>query len=120
MRKRMKLSYAAAILLWTSTSFAQLKLIPTPQKVEMNPDRVHIPFLIHLKTTRVVEPISAVNSDQAYRLVVSQNGFELQYTGDAGKFYGTQTWQQLLNRNARSDSIPCCEITDWPALKYRV
>src|SRR3954465_11750623 len=97
----MKLFCAAGILLCAWMAFGQLKLLPTPQKVEMKPGRVQIPLLVHLKTTRVVEPIIAVNPDQAYRLVVSQNGFELQFTDDAGKFYGMQTWQQLLNRNAQ-------------------
>src|SRR5881227_281993 len=42
-------------------------------------------------------------------------------SGDAGVFYARQTVKQLIRGNSDSNhSIPCCEITDWPALKYRV
>jgi len=52
---------------------------------------------------------------EGYRLVVDKDGVLLRGADAAGLFYGVQTLRQLLTEN----NIPCLEIEDWPAMRFR-
>lgn len=57
------------------------------------------------------------NMEQAYRLVVKPDAAYCYYVAPDGLRYAQQTLDWLWF--AWPDSIPCMEITDWPALTYR-
>src|SRR5206468_8632377 len=54
-----------------------------------------------------------------YILSVTPTEIRIASHSSAGKFYGVQTLKQLIRANCTDNSIPCCKITDWPALQYR-
>ena len=54
--------------------------------------------------------------EQGYRLSVTPDGVLLRAASDAGFFYGLQTLRQLA---VNGRPLRCCEITDWPAFRYR-
>ncbi len=57
---------------------------------------------------------------QGYRLRVSTDGITIEGNGDAGLFYGVQTFVQLLKAGPRGALLlPECVIEDWPALQLR-
>lgn len=119
----MKLLCAAAVLLCASMTFAQLKLIPTPQKVQIMEGRFSLANdpqrFLHIE--RVATPIHSPGGDESYQMLVRPNSITIRASGDPGIAYATQTLEQLIRANDDANaSIPCCEITDWPALKYRV
>ena len=111
------------LLICTSASFGQLKLIPTPRKVELKEGRFQLTEdpnqALHI--TKSQTPISEIGGEESYRLTVAGTSIEIQSSGDAGVFYAQQTLKQLIRANSDANhSIPCCEITDWPTLKYRI
>ena len=59
-------------------------------------------------------------SAETYQLLVSPGKIEIYASTPAGRFNAVQTLRQLMRANSTNDSIPCCKIVDWPALKYRV
>lgn len=54
--------------------------------------------------------------EQGYKLSISPEGVIIRAASDAGFFYGLQTLRQLA---AKGRPLRCCEITDWPAFRYR-
>ena len=54
---------------------------------------------------------------EAYRLSVTPNGAVITYGDAQGRLYGQTTLRQLHQQYG--DSIPCMEIEDRPALRYR-
>ncbi|HOX40065.1 MAG TPA: beta-N-acetylhexosaminidase [Candidatus Brocadiia bacterium] len=56
---------------------------------------------------------------EAYLLSVRPDGIVIAGVGNEGVFYGVQTLKQLVRANAAGTAIPCCEISDWPALRIR-
>ncbi|MEG0518420.1 MAG: beta-N-acetylglucosaminidase domain-containing protein [Bacteroidales bacterium] len=53
---------------------------------------------------------------EAYYLKISEKGIVLKGSDDRGIFYGLQTLRQLIGEEL---SVPQCEITDFPAVKFR-
>lgn len=62
---------------------------------------------------------TATDNDEAYALSVTKNTVTITAPRTAGLFYGTATLRQLIQSDNGNGYIPCCEITDFPAFKYR-
>lgn len=71
----------------------------------------------------VFERLSAqgeIPSNEAYGLHISKGGVRIAARGDAGMFYGLQTFLQLLPTKFEGKySIPAADILDQPRFKYR-
>ena len=73
-----------------------------------------------IKPGTVNVPGDAELKPQGYRIDIAQNRIEITGNGDAGLFYGVQTFLQLLKPGARGMLLlPDCKIEDWPALQLR-
>ena len=57
-----------------------------------------------------------LNQEEAYRLVVSGKGVQVEATTEKGVYWAMQTLRQLEQQNGRYQA---CEIVDWPAFKIR-
>ena len=57
-----------------------------------------------------------MNQEEAYRLVVSSKGIEVEATTEQGVYWAMQTLRQLEQKKG---SFKACEIVDWPAFKVR-
>ncbi|MBQ5666409.1 MAG: beta-N-acetylhexosaminidase [Akkermansia sp.] len=68
---------------------------------------------VKLKTAR---DFPAEMQEEGYTLSVKPGGITISAASEAGFFYGLQTLRQLVHGKK---SIPCCQIKDWPAFKYR-
>jgi hypothetical protein len=71
----------------------------------------------------LVERITAINVDQslflqAYQIVITENGIEINAITDNGLFYGVMSLVQLIERSVTKE-IPTVEILDWPNMKMR-
>jgi len=71
-------------------------------------------FLVHSTDKSLPE------SKQGYVLTISQRRVGISSRGEAGLFYGCQTFEQMLE-DARDTGtvVPACRIIDYPALSYR-
>lgn len=58
-------------------------------------------------------------NDQGYQLKTSGNELVISAKDDAGLFYGTRTFLQLIVKNTNGFRIPGLRITDWPEIKKR-
>lgn len=56
---------------------------------------------------------------QGYQLTSKQDGVVVKARGEAGLFYGTQTFLQLLKKTANGFEIPGLVIADWPQVQER-
>ena len=57
-----------------------------------------------------------LNQEEAYRLVVSGKGVQVEATTEKGVYWAMQTLRQLEQQKGRYQA---CEIVDWPAFKIR-
>ncbi len=74
------------------------------------------PSIIALRTAPgAVSAAPAEVAAQAYKLTIAPGRIEITGNGDAGLFYGVQTLLQLAAKN----TLPECEIEDWPRLNLR-
>lgn len=61
------------------------------------------------------------NKTQAYKLNISAKKIVIEGNGDAGLFYGVQSFLQLLKSNDHGKyAIPSGTIIDWPQLELRI
>lgn len=58
-------------------------------------------------------------NEEGYKLVITADSITIRAPKAAGLFYGLQTIIQLRDLNPVSGEIPCLEISDAPAFKYR-
>src|SRR2546423_1048558 len=102
MRNRMKRFVACAVLLFASVAFGQLKLIPTPQKIEMKQGRFAVgdKDAPAVRVTHLEKPINASAGDESYQLNISPDGIEIRSSADAGEYYARQTLKQLIRANS--------------------
>lgn len=56
--------------------------------------------------------------DEAYTLRISKDGTRVSATSEKGIFWALQTLRQLAEFSGK-ESLPECEITDWPAFPWR-
>lgn len=128
---------------------APAALIPFPQKVEWKEGTVSVPGAAGWMLRGDVEKTDAINiawdgilkdcsgksrnilavtlektqeglpaeaQEQGYQMSVTPEGVCIRAASDAGFFYGLQTLRQLA---VNGRPLRCCEITDWPAFRYR-
>ena len=57
-----------------------------------------------------------MNQEEAYRLVVSGKGVQVEATTEKGVYWAMQTLRQLEDKKGRFEA---CEIVDWPAFPIR-
>ena len=55
----------------------------------------------------------------AYQLEVTGDGVAITADDDAGFFYAAETLRQLVSSDAKTPSLPCTTIRDWPAFPVR-
>ncbi len=80
-----------------------------------------IPSLVRSREPGDVRVIRANLPAQAYRLQTQADGAVTIWAGDAdGAFYGAMTLAQLPQRGERGWSLPCVQISDAPALGWRI
>jgi len=63
--------------------------------------------------------VSASLIEQGYRITTSVNELSITAKDEAGLFYGTQTFLQLIKKVKEGFQVPGMEITDWPDIKKR-
>lgn len=68
---------------------------------------------IRLKISKVDAP---QNESEAYNLTVNESGIILTANSSIGVFNGIQTLRQLMRDG---NTVPSCEIHDWPAFAWR-
>ena len=73
--------------------------------------------VVSVRLVPVVEG-AKLNQEEAYRLVVSRKGIEVEATTEKGVYWALQTLRQLEQKGKRS-CFETCEIVDWPAFKIR-
>jgi len=66
---------------------------------------------------RLTDNPSLPTSKEGYRLAISPDKVELSARGEAGLFYGLQTFVALYEQYGRQ--IPAGTITDWPRFEWR-
>lgn len=57
--------------------------------------------------------------DQGYQIVAGDRELVIRASGEAGLFYGTQTFLQLIQQNDKGFSVRGLTITDWPDITKR-
>lgn len=58
--------------------------------------------------------------EEAYSLIVNEQGVEMTASTQAGLFYGIQTLRQLVNKGLTGEVVvPCVKIDDCPRFKWR-
>lgn len=85
-----------------------LPLVPYPRLVRELPG--------FTTQTGIVFQVDRSLPDEGYRLVVSDKGIEIAASSNAGRFYAGQTLRQL---NLPGGRLPCVEIEDSPAFRWR-
>jgi hexosaminidase len=80
-----------------------------------------IPSLVRSAAASDVRVVHATLPPQAYRLQTRADGAVTISAGDAdGAFYAAMTLAQLPERGSAGWSLPCVQIDDAPALRWRV
>jgi hexosaminidase len=69
-------------------------------------------LLTHKKSPRSIK-------NQGYQLISRDQEVIIRARGDAGLFYGTQTFIQLIQKIERGHKVPGLTITDWPDTQER-
>jgi predicted amidohydrolase len=77
-----------------------------------NGDKGSAVILTHRQVPKIIP-------DQGYQLITSKDKIIIRANSEAGLFYGTRTFLQLIIREAGSFSVPGVTITDWPDIKAR-
>lgn len=108
--------FLAALYGWAQRAQFNCRIIPTPQKVEQGKGVLQ---KRNIKPTfkQTTSITGAENPQQAYQLVISQQGATLYFISEEGRNYGEQTLQQL--ERVYDGRIPCMTLTDWPAYEWR-
>lgn len=77
--------------------------------VEQSSRKIEVKLVPEIKDAKL-------NQDEAYRLVVTSKGVQVEATTEKGVYWALQTLRQLEQKNGR---FKACEIVDWPAFKIR-
>jgi hypothetical protein len=81
---------------------------------------IGIPAPVRVRTAGDIVVRHAALPAQAYRLNVAGSHVEIDAGSAAGAFYGAMTLAQLPYRERTHWMLPCVEIADAPALRWRV
>lgn len=94
-------------------SLADFALLPTPQQI-MFGNRMVQRGEIARELVRSIEGVPADNPE-AYAISIGEGGVRVRALTPEGLFRAQVTLEQL----AQGDSLPVCEIVDWPAFLWR-
>ena len=110
--KRSRITFAAVFA--ASAAFAAPMLIPAPREMSVTGGSIALAAVSKPK----VEVVASI-PPEGYELSITTNGVSIRHSDDAGLFYAKVTLAQLRTRTGQSPSLPCLEIKDAPAFKWR-
>ena len=96
-----------------SAAFAAPMLIPAPREMSVTGGRVALAAADAPK----VEVVASI-PPEGYELSITTNAVTIRHSDDAGLFYAKATLAQL-RADAADASLPCLEIKDAPAFRWR-
>ena len=96
-----------------SAAFAAPMLIPAPREMSVTGGRVALAAADAPK----VEVVASI-PPEGYELSITTNAVTIRHSDDAGLFYAKATLAQL-RADATDPTIPCLEIKDAPAFRWR-
>ena len=108
--KRSRITFATIVV--ASAAFAAPMLIPAPREMTMTGGEVLAASAA--PKTEVVKSIPP----EGYELSITTNGVTIRHSDDAGLFYAKTTLAQL-REDATDATLPCLEIKDAPAFRWR-
>lgn len=102
----------------------KLQLLPQPQMLTFHRSGQHRlrqgapdPSVVTEKRVATI-PEAEVNTDEAYRLSITPDSILIEAITETGIYWARQTLNQVI-ASSGGKSIPCLEITDWPAFRIR-
>ena len=81
---------------------------------------LHLPGVRTARNAAVVETLDRSIAPQGYRLRVRSNGVTIASSDPDGAFYAVTTLAQLARRQGAFWILPCVDVADAPALRWRV
>ena len=94
------------------------ELMPAPRIVEKRPGTMGVDGISNVKFVGGTVPgAPAAVAAEAYVLEVSPKGATVTAPGRLGAIHAKTTLAQLAKLGG--GAVPCCRITDWPALRWR-
>ena len=111
------MKYVSIIILLLSSFFLTAQtVIPTPETVVQGNGEFRTKNL----QADIRQTTDAALPSEAYRLQITENGIEIEASGDAGFFYARQTLKQLgTEQQDGTWIIPCLKIEDRPRIGFR-
>ena len=109
-----KIASVVAVALAAATASADPVLVPAPRHMKVR-DGVYAVSASNINDIAVHATQDKSLPPEGYRLVVTTGGVFVASADAAGAFYARQTLRQL----AGEASIPCVEIEDFPAYRWR-
>ena len=110
------MKYVKYIILLLSSFFLTAQtVIPAPETVVQGNGEFRTKNL----QADIRQTTNTALPSEAYRLQVTENGIEIEASGDAGFFYARQTLKQLASDQNGTWIIPCLKIEDRPRVGFR-
>jgi len=105
--------------------FAALELVrnlETEWGIKAGITHIPSPGAIRLTHEEISEKITSLPVEtilQAYELIAGEDQLTIRAKGDAGLFYGTQSFLQILKQGTDGPYVPGMSIIDWPDIPQR-
>ena len=92
-------------------------LLPMPQKSAFTGKYVKADVPVNEKIVSHID--GAIFQDEAYHILITSKGVNIEATTQRGLYWARQTMAQLKTDKKGKQLLPLCEITDWPAFRIR-
>ncbi len=92
-------------------------LLPMPQKYTFTGKYVKANLPVNEKIVDNID--GAIFQDEAYHILITSKGVNIEATTQRGLYWARQTMAQLTTYKKGKQLLPLCEITDWPAFRIR-
>ena len=92
-------------------------LLPMPQKSTFTGKYVKEDVPVNEKIVSHID--GAIFQDEAYHILITSKGVNIEATTPRGLYWARQTMAQLKTDKKGKRLLPLCEITDWPAFRIR-
>ncbi len=92
-------------------------LLPMPQKSAFTDKYVKADVPVNEKIVSHID--GAIFQDEAYHILITSKGVNIEATTQRGLYWARQTMAQLKTDKKGKQLLPLCEITDWPAFRIR-
>ncbi len=92
-------------------------LLPMPQKSAFTGKYVKADLPVNEKIVSSID--GAIFQDEAYHILITSKGVNIEATTQRGLYWARQTMAQLKTDKKGKSFLPLCEITDWPAFRIR-